>query len=48
MSKRLPPEAVSYLITKLELYSLYVNISEFKYLLAKVGFDCTVDHLALM
>ena len=42
---RLPPTEVSYSIT--ELLDLFVNSSPFKHLLAKVDFDCTVNHLAL-
>ena len=45
--KRLPPAAVNYSIRELELIGLCVNINQFKHLLAKVDFDCTVDHLAL-
>ena len=43
--KRLPPAAVNYSITEVELLGLCVNISQFKYQLAKVNIDCTVDHL---
>ena len=46
-SKRLRHEAVYNSPEELELLSLWVNISQFKHLLAKVDFDCTVDHLAL-
>ena len=46
-SKGLPPAAVYYSIIELELLGLCVNISRFKYLFAKVDFDCTVDHLVL-
>ena len=31
----------------LELLVLYVNISQFKYLLTKADFNCTPDHLDL-
>ena len=44
----LPHAAVKYSITELELLSLCVNMSHFKHLLAKVDFECTVDHLALI
>ena len=43
----LPPAAVNYLITELESLGLCVNINQFKHLLTKIDFDCTVDHLAL-
>ena len=37
-SKRLPPAPANYSITELELLGPYVNISQFKHLLPKVGF----------
>ena len=46
-SKSLPPAALSYSMTELELLASCVNISQFKHLLAKVDFAFTVDHLAL-
>ena len=45
-SKRLPPTAVNYSITGLELVGSHVNIYHFKHLLAKIDSDCTVHHLA--
>ena len=45
-NNRFPPVAVNHLITELELLGLHVNIHQFKHLLAKVDFDCSVDHLA--
>ena len=47
VNKGLSPESVNYSITELELLGLCVNISQFKHLIAKVGFECTADHLAL-
>ena len=35
-SKRIPPAAMNYLITEIELLGLCVNINQFKHLLAKV------------
>ena len=35
--------AVNWPVKELELLGLCVNISQFKHLLAKVDFDCTVD-----
>ena len=46
--KRLSSATVHYLITKLELLGLCVNSSQFKHVLAKVDFDCAVDHLVLV
>ena len=37
----------NYSIVELELLGLYVNINQFKHLLAKADFGCAVDHLAL-
>ena len=47
VSKRLPEAARNYLITKLELCSLAINITSFSHLLKRVDFDAIVDHLAL-
>ena len=38
---------MKYSITELELFGICVNVCQFKHLLAKVDFDCTVDHSAL-
>ena len=46
-SKRLPEAVRSYLITKLELCGLTINIASFFHLLKRVDFDAIVDHLAL-
>ena len=46
-SSWLLPAAVNYSMMELELLGLFVNINQFKHLLAKVDFDCTVGHLAL-
>ena len=46
-SKRLPPAAVMYSTTDLELLGLCVNISQSKHLLAKLDLGCTIDHLTL-
>ena len=47
-SKRLSEAAKNYSITELELCGLAINIASFAYLLKRVDFDATVDHLALM
>ena len=46
-SKRLPEAAKNYSITELELCRLAINIASFSYLLQRVDFDATVDHLSL-
>ena len=46
-SKREPSAAVNYSIAEVELLGLYVNITQFKQLPAKVDCDCTMDHLVL-
>ena len=46
-SKRFPEAVRSYLITKLELCSLAINIASFSHLLKRVDFDAIVDHLPL-
>ena len=46
-SKRLPEVVRSYLITKLELWSLAINIARFSHLLKRVDFNAIVYHLAL-
>ena len=45
-SKKLPFEAVNYLVT--ELLGVHVNISHFKHLPAKVNCDCSLYHLTLI
>ena len=45
--KRLPPSATDYFITEFKLFRLHVNISLLEHLLAKVHFECTVEHLAV-
>ena len=47
VSKRLPEAVGSYLITKLELCGLAINIASFSHLLKRVHFDAIVNHLAL-
>ena len=39
--------AVEYLITEFELLGLYVNKNQFKHFVAKVDFDCAVDHFGI-
>ena len=46
-SKRLPEAARNYLITKLELFTLAINVTRFTHLLKRVDFDVIIDHLAL-
>ena len=41
----LPPLAANYSINELNLLQTCVNISKFKHWLAKVDYDCRVDHL---
>ena len=46
-SKRLPEAAENDFITELELCRLAINIPSFSYLLKRVDFNATVDHLSL-
>ena len=48
MSERMAEAAKDYSITQLEMCGLAINITSFGYLLKKVDFDATVDHLAIM
>ena len=46
-SKRMPEVAKNYSITELEICGLAITIASFAYLLKKVDFNVTVDHLAI-
>ena len=47
-SEKLPPEAISYSISELELCGLAVNIQSFKHTLRNTDFTAIKDHLALL
>ena len=47
-SKKLPPAAISYSISELELCGLAVNIHSFKYILRRTEFTAIKDHPALL
>ena len=47
-SKKLPPSAIRYSISELELCGLVVNIHSFKHILRNTDFTVIIDHSALL
>ena len=47
-SKKLPPAAIKYSISELELYGLAVNIHSFKHILRNTDLAVIIDHSALL
>ena len=47
-SKKLPPAAIRYSISELELYGLAVNIHSFRNILRNTDFTLIIDHSALL